>query len=206
MRTLVFTALRPLLWLLLGFSIADRERLPRKGPAIVAANHNSHLDTIVLLASVPRESLPFVRPVGAADYFMSPPLLRLIAVHLFGILPLERTIKRGSDPLAAPLKALADGAILIIFPEGTRGAPEEVGPLKAGLSRLARESEAPVTPVYLQGAGRILPKGTRVPVPFTCSMMVGEPLTYGGDRAAFMKAFETSLATMKDKAPPLHWT
>ncbi|MEM0906122.1 MAG: lysophospholipid acyltransferase family protein [Pseudomonadota bacterium] len=205
LRTALILMLRPVLWLVLGLSIAGRAHLPRKGPAIVAANHNSHLDILVLAAAFKREALPLVTPVAAADYFLATPLLRFIAQKIIGIVPLDRTIRAGSDPLQGARAALEAGRILIVFPEGTRGAPEELGALKSGLTKLCRDGNIPLIPAYIQGAGRILPKGTRVPVPFTCTVLIGRPLQTSTDRAETMAALSAALDTLKAAAPPLHW-
>ncbi|MEM7692837.1 MAG: lysophospholipid acyltransferase family protein [Pseudomonadota bacterium] len=205
MRTAFFLAMRPLVWFILGLSVGNRAHLPRSGPAIVAANHNSHLDILVLLCSMPAQAIAATAPVAAADYFFRTPLRRFVATRIFGILALERTMRRGSEPFGPLLAHLEAGGILIIFPEGTRGAPEEMGALKSGLSKLVREAAVPVTPVYLQGAGRILPKGTRVPLPFTCAMLVGERLAPSADRAAFMAGLSAAFSALKSAAPPLHW-
>ena len=203
-RTLVILCLRPLLWLVLGLSIGGRARLPTKGPAIVAANHNSHVDILILLAAFKRRALPQVVPVGAADYFLATPLLRFVSVTLLGVLPLDRDARRG-DPLAASRAALAAGKILIVFPEGTRGRPEELGTLKSGVTKLARDARAPIVPVWLQGAGRILPKGARIPVPFTCTMLVGRAIPPSDDRSRTLADLKAAFAALAAAAPPLHW-
>lgn len=204
MRALAARLLRPALWLLFGLSVGGREHLPRAGPAIVAANHNSHLDTLFVLAAFPPATVPLVTPVGASDYWERSALLRAVA-RLVGLTPLDRRARTG-DPLAPARAALAAGRILLVFPEGTRGRPEEMGALKGGLSKLAREAGLPVTPVYIQGAGRILPKGTHVPVPFTVSLLVGEPVPASADRAALMAGLADAFAALKAAAPPLHWS
>ncbi|MCF3935883.1 1-acyl-sn-glycerol-3-phosphate acyltransferase [Acuticoccus sp. M5D2P5] len=207
MRGLALVLLRPVWWLLFGLSVGGRERLPREGPAIVAANHNSHFDILFLLSAFDRRAVQNVRVVGAADYFLATPVLRFVALRLIGLLPIERRVERGAvDPLEGARAALAAGRILIVFPEGTRGAPEEMGRLKSGLTKLVRETGAPIVPVYLQGAGRILPRGARVPVPFTCTMLVGRPIAADGDRAALMARLGAAFARLKAAAPPLHWT
>jgi len=61
----------PLLFGLLGWAIYHRERLPRVGPAIIIANHNSHLDTPALFAMFPISLLPILHPVAASDYFLT---------------------------------------------------------------------------------------------------------------------------------------
>ena len=58
---------RPIARLLFGLDVIGQEKLPTKGPAIVAANHNSHVDTIVLLCLFPSKLLPIVRPVAVAQ-------------------------------------------------------------------------------------------------------------------------------------------
>lgn len=204
MRTALLLALRPLLVLALGLSVGHRARLPRHGPAIIAANHNSHVDILALLAALPASALRAARPVAAADYFLASAALRFVALRLLRIVSLDRGARRG-NPLREAEAALAEGAVLIVFPEGTRGAPETMGAVKNGLSRLAGASGAPVVPVYIQGAGRILPKGTRVPVPFTCTVLVGERLEAAADRAALMGALTDAWARLKREAPPLHW-
>lgn len=203
-RSAMILLLRPLLWLLLGLSIGGRGNLPVAGPAIVAANHNSHLDIWLLLAAFSNRTLRQVVPVAAADYFLATRVLRFLSLTFMGVLPLDRTAKRG-DPLAAARAALQEGKILIVFPEGTRGRPEELGALKSGITKLARDARAPIVPVYLQGAGRILPKGARIPVPFTCTMLVGPPIAPSADRAQTLAALSGAFRCLAATAPPMHW-
>ena len=91
--------------------------------------------------------------------------------------------------------------------EGTRGdARDRMGRLKNGVARLAEAfPDAPVAPVWLQGAGRVLPKGAHVPVPMNCTIHVGAPIAWPGDRARLMTALREALDALKAQAPPLRW-
>jgi len=198
--------LRPLATLFTGAEVRNRERLPLTGPAIVAANHNSHVDTLILLTIFRPSVIAKVRPVAAADYFLSNPALSWFARRLVGITPISRTVTRGDDVLAPAREALARGDIVVVFPEGSRGRPDEMGPLKAGVARLAEAfPQAPVIPVWIQGAGRVLPRGAVVPVPMNCCVLVGEPLRWTGERQAFMTSLRDALLALQAEAPPLRW-
>jgi 1-acyl-sn-glycerol-3-phosphate acyltransferase len=205
---LIVLVLRPLARLLTGADVDGRQNLPIRGPAIVAPNHNSHVDTLLLLSLFPARSLRFVRPVAAADYFLANPVLAWVSRHVIGIVPVWRNLQgEGADLLAPMREALDAGAILVMFPEGTRGRGEdEMAPFKSGVARLAQAYPyAPVTPVWIQGAGRVLPKGEALPAPLVCSVQVGAPILFAGDRVQFLDHLRAELDALRAKAPPLRW-
>ncbi|MEX0702815.1 MAG: lysophospholipid acyltransferase family protein [Planctomycetales bacterium] len=189
LRFLFYTfVVRPLLLVVLGLHVRHRERLPAEGPALVVANHNSHLDALVLATLFPTRLLPKVRPVAAEDYFFRNRLLKWFALRVVGIIPIPRVVCGGErDPLAKVCAALEAGEIVIFFPEGGRGEPERLGEFKSGVCHVAkRMPEAPVLPVFMHGFGKALPKGEAVLVPFFCDVFVGEPLRWTGDKHGFL--------------------
>lgn len=199
---------RPLALFMTGADVSGRERLPLKGPAIVAANHSSHVDTLLLLAIFPSRALMRVRPAAAADYFLKDPVIGWFSRNVIGIVPVARLkAGAGEDVLAPAREALAAGDIVVVFPEGTRGDGDELGQLKSGVARLAEAfPDAPVTPVWIQGAGRVLPKGETIPAPLNCAVLVGEAMHWTGERPAFMAGLRAALLALKAEAPPLRWS
>ncbi|MEK7661586.1 MAG: lysophospholipid acyltransferase family protein [Pseudomonadota bacterium] len=204
-RILLALFVRPVAKLLIGMHAEGLEHLPNTGPAIIAANHNSHIDTLVLLCLFPTKTLDILRPVAAADHFLANPLSSWFSRNIVGIIPLKRKPVFGEDILAEAKEALDEGQILIVFPEGTRGDPEEMAPFKAGIARLADHCpNAPIIPVYIHGAGRALPKGEMF-VPMNVSAYVGEPVFWHENRSLFMDELKSAILTLKAQAPPMHW-
>ncbi|WP_422022412.1 lysophospholipid acyltransferase family protein [Roseibium sp.] len=191
---------------LLGLNVRRKDLLPSEGPAIIVANHNSHLDTMVLMALMPLSKLKNIKPVAAADYFFSSPWKAWVSEHVLGIIPVERKgADRTFDPLEGCYQALDKGQVLILFPEGSRGEPEEMTGLKKGISYLAEHAaSAPVVPVFTHGLGKALPKGSFLLVPFFCDIFVGKPITWAGDRTQFMNSLQdrfNELSSEKTFAP-----
>jgi 1-acyl-sn-glycerol-3-phosphate acyltransferase len=182
--------IRPVVLIGLGLNVRHRERLPRAGPAIIVANHNSHLDTVVLQTLFPSRLLPRLRPVAAADYFLKNRFIGWFALKIIGIIPIERKGRApDEDPFTAVHTALEAGDMVILFPEGTRGQPEELGEFKSGVAHLAKQHpQVPVIPIHMHGLGKAMPKGSIVPVPFYCDLFVGNALHGLEDHKAFMES------------------
>lgn len=188
---------RPLVLVVIGLNVRHRQRLPDAGPVILVANHNSHLDTLVLMTLMPARLLRRLRPVAASDYFMTRRWLAWFALHIMHIVPIRRGGHGTGDPLAPVAEALRQGDIVILFPEGSRGEPERLQSLRKGIAHLAaRFPEVPVVPIFLHGLGKSLPKGEALLVPFFCDVFVGRPLHWQGDRDRFMDELSTTLHTL----------
>lgn len=134
------------------------------GPAIFAANHNSHLDTTLLLASIPAKWRHRTAVAAAADYFFTNRVRGAISALAIGAIPMDRLkVGRRSADLAADL--LDDGWSLVIFPEGGRSPDGWAQDFRGGAAYLSLRCGRPVVPVYLDGTRRVWARGQRLPVP-----------------------------------------
>ena len=183
---------------LLGVHVRRRELLPTQGPAVIVANHNSHLDTLALMALYPLRLLDRIRPVAAIDYFLTTRGLRFIAEDIVRTVPVKRHREDpDEDPMVECHKALERGEILILYPEGTRGEPEKLAGFKKGIAHLVKAHPGvPVTPVFMHGLGKVLPKGSLVPVPFTCDVFVGPAYRWEGSIEGFMARTEAAMTAL----------
>ncbi len=199
--------IRPLVLLIVGVNIRHREKLVSSQPAIIVANHNSHLDTMVLMSLFPLKLLKKTRPVAAVDYFLRSRLLSWFALKIIGVVPINRdTRKSKEDPLAGCSQALEQGEVLIFFPEGTRGEPEEIKSFKRGIAHLSRRCpKVPVIPVFLYGLGKVLPRGEGILVPFFCDVVVGDPLFWTGSQDEFMDKLENTMKTLASQVNVSPW-
>jgi 1-acyl-sn-glycerol-3-phosphate acyltransferase len=176
--------------------------LPKNGPAIIVANHNSHLDTIVLLGLFPIKRLPHVRPIAAADYFLINKWVAWFSSKVIGIVSISRNRENPElDPLAPCYHALERNEILILFPEGSRGNPEQRTRLKKGVAYMAKKyPTVPIIPVFLYGLGKSLPKGDVVPIPFFCDVIIGQANYGKEDIRQFMQELEKEFILLANQA------
>jgi 1-acyl-sn-glycerol-3-phosphate acyltransferase len=150
---------------------------PDTAQRIYFANHTSHIDTIALWAALPPRLRDTTRPVAARDYWGAGARRYIATKTLNAVLIDRKREDRDADPLEPLADALASGASLILFPEGTRGAEPLPGPFKGGLFHLAsRFPRVELIPVHLENLQRSLPKGALVPVPMSCTVRFGAPL------------------------------
>ncbi|MEM7559237.1 MAG: lysophospholipid acyltransferase family protein [Planctomycetota bacterium] len=199
---------RPVVLIVIGLNVRHLKRLPKDGPAIVVANHNSHLDTMVLMSLFGMSRLHKVRPVAAADHFLRNRFMAWFSTQIIGIIPLQRKNLKGvrKDPLAGITEGIERGEILILFPEGSRGDPEVRDEFKTGIAHVAkRHPEVPITPVFLHGLGKALPKGEGLLVPFFCDVVIGNEVRWKGERAALMDELEAEMASLVDSVHVPQW-
>ncbi|HJR25057.1 MAG TPA: lysophospholipid acyltransferase family protein, partial [Acidimicrobiales bacterium] len=145
------------------------------GPVIFAANHHSHLDTPVLLTSIPEPWRHKVFVGAAADYFFRNRVTSAASALVIGALPIERSkvTRRSADQAAELLDA---GWSMLIFPEGGRSPDGWGQPFRGGAAYLSNRCRVPVVPVHLEGTGRILRKGAKLPTPSNVRVTYGQPL------------------------------
>ncbi len=175
-RFLHLAVVRPAM-AILGLRVVGRRRLDVCGPAIVVANHNSHIDTAALLAAFPGRTVARVRPAAAADYFLRNKPLAWFVTRIVGIVPVNRS-GGAESALRWCGEALRRGDIVVLFPEGTRGKPGQASRFRRGVAVLAAEHpDVPLIPVHIAGAGDVLPKGSWLPIPMGVELTVGEPIT-----------------------------
>ena len=155
-----------------------------KGPAIFVANHHSHLDTPLLLRSIPEPWRNRMFVGAAADYFFGTPLTSALSALAIGAIPIERSkvSRRGADQAA---DLIDDGWSLTLFPEGGRSPDGWGQEFRGGAAYLALRCDVPVVPVHIAGTGQILGKGMKYPKPAHTrllddeqSLLWGEPLAH----------------------------
>jgi len=160
---IVDDVLRPVLHLIASPTVHGEDRLVGlEAPAIFVANHHSHLDTSVLLTSLPDRFRHKAVVAAAADYFFTTRAKGAMSALAIGAIPMERTkVGRRSADLAAEL--LEDGWNLIMFPEGGRSPDGWGRAFRGGAAYLALRCGRPVVPLYLEGTGRLWRRGKTWP-------------------------------------------
>jgi 1-acyl-sn-glycerol-3-phosphate acyltransferase len=159
-RNALRVGLEALFRVLFTYDCLDEEKIPPTGPAVIAANHPSYLDPVLL-------SLQVERPIRfmAWDRLLRVPFLGAL-MRLFGAFPVDVRPGRGRDAYLKARELIEAGELVGIFPEGKRsrsGWLEER--LREGAARLAWETGAPLVPATITGAFRAWPYFRALPEP-----------------------------------------
>jgi 1-acyl-sn-glycerol-3-phosphate acyltransferase len=146
-------------------------------PALLVANHASHLDSMVVLSALPAAWRARTLVAAAADYFFTRPLLGNGAMLVGQAFPFARQ-GDGRAALAACAGLLRAGRAVLIYPEGTRSTDGRLGRFHSGVGLLAVELGVPVIPVGLTGLHSVLPRERRLPRPGAVRVCFGPPLHF----------------------------
>lgn len=156
-RALVLDGLvKPIVSIVASPVVAGLDRLKYlEGPVIFSANHSSHLDTPLLLTSLPDRFRHHTVVAAAADYFFDRRLKAIVSALALAAIPIDRTsVSRRSLQRATDL--IDDGWNLVIFPEGGRSPDGWSQPFRAGAAFLATRMGVPVVPIHLEGSRRVI--------------------------------------------------
>jgi 1-acyl-sn-glycerol-3-phosphate acyltransferase len=173
--------------LLAGASVRWIASQPDTCQRVYFANHTSHLDALLIWASLPRVVRELTRPVAAKDYWSRGRVRRWLAEQVFDAILIDRTdIKVHQSPVDLMLREAGANRSLIVFPEGSRSVTGEIGEFKSGLYYLAKKRpDIELVPVHIDNLNRVLPRGEFLPVPLLSCISFGPPLWLERDEAKF---------------------
>ena len=156
------------------------DNVPRQGPVILASNHLSFADSVVIPVVAPRK----VVFLAKEEYFTAPGLKGHLSRAWFtglGMVPVSRDDTRSAlGSLQTALEVLERGEALGLYPEGTRSRDGRLYRGRTGVAQLALMSGAPIVPVGLAGTERLQPVGSRLPRLVEVEVRFGEPIELGG--------------------------
>ena len=187
--------------------LADLARLDEPGPVIFAPNHHSHIDTGLMLRSIPACWRRELVVAAAADYFFDAHWKAAVSALALNAIPLDRdaTSRATADRLR---DLVADGHSLIIYPEGGRSPDGWGQDFKGGAAYLSGRTGAPVVPVFLDGTGEIFGKGATRLRRGRTTVVFGAPLRQDDDENTrrFNARIEAAVTRLGDEALTDYWT
>ncbi len=159
--------------------VTGLENVPASGPAILASNHLSIVDSVYLPLVIAR---PVVFPAKAEYFSARGPIGRLWAAYLRSTNQLEMNrddTRSAQATLEAAAGILRAGNLFGFYPEGTRSPDGRLYRGRSGIGWLALNSGAPVIPVAMTGTRQMLPPGSSLPRPARIEIRIGKPLEFG---------------------------
>lgn len=171
--TLLRGIFKPLLKYILGVRFDSPDEFTKHKQYIIVANHNSHLDTTAILCSLPIRRLNHVYPMAAEDYFTKNKFVSFFVHYFYNVATIDR--KKGqTNPLEKFEEMLNEGKSIIMFPEGSRGAPDQLSSFKRGIGiLLSKYPHVGYIPIYAENFGKIMPKGDGLLVPHDAHLKIG---------------------------------
>jgi 1-acyl-sn-glycerol-3-phosphate acyltransferase len=176
---------------------------PQALQRIYFANHQSHLDWVLIWAALPEDLRVRTRPIAARDYWTASRFKHWLTREVFHAVYVSRQRSDDQDPLEPLVDALEHGDSLVIFPEGTRNNKGEPMPFKTGLYHLAEKFPGvQLVPVWIDNVQRVMPKGEVVPVPILCTATFGAPLQLepDEDKRAFLDRARAAVIALRPAA------
>ena len=176
------------------------------GPAVFAANHQSHVDTAVIATSVPEPWCNRLVVGAAADYFFGNRASSAISALFVGAIPIERTaLNRRTIDKAVML--LRNGWSLVIYPEGGRSRDGWGQQFRPGAAFLAKQAGVPVVPVHIRGTFDILRKGRAWPRRARSVINFGRPLSFGDgeNNRRFTHRLQAAVEGLADETATGNW-
>lgn len=185
----------------------DLARLDEPPPVIFAPNHHSHVDTALMIRSIPLCWRRQLVVAAAADYFFDKKWKATTAALALNAIPIDRDVtgRRSSDQFR---DLVADGHSLLIYPEGGRSPDGWGQEFKGGAAYLSSRTGAPVVPVFIDGSGAIFGKGMKRPKPGRTRVVFGSPLrpADGENTRRFNARIEAAVTRLGDEALTDYWT
>jgi len=193
--------LKPIVILLFGVNVFGRENFIRLDRYIIVANHNSHLDILLLYYLLPIKQIKKTHPIAAKEYFSKSKIIFKLVEYLFDPVWIKRGETDSFTEFMDVVKSkLDDGHNLIVFPEGSRGLPGEVQHFKTGIGRISEQYRSiPIVPVFISGTERSLPRRYSIPVPIWNNITIGPPQLFKGSYKQITRALEDTIRMLAEK-------
>jgi len=195
--------LKPLVWSLTSVEVTGLSNVAAlNGPFVLVANHSSHLDTPLLLGSLPGRLGTTVGVGAAADYFFDARWRAVLTGTVFNAFPVAR---HGSGRRGLAASLLEKGQPVMVFPEGTRSRDGAMHEFTDGAAALCIKQGVPCLPVGLLGAYAAMPRGRNWPVPGRPRVRVnfGAPMSPNPDETAhqFTIRIAAAVAELREAGP-----
>ena len=180
------SALHHLSWSLIRFGLIHRHQLsihgaenfPQEGPAIIVANHGSHLDTLLLGAAVPPAVRSRLSPLAAGDTFFRNLPQSWLSSRFLNLRPLWRHQSNPPGLIRLRHSLETHDHCFLVFPEGTRSRSGTMGRFKPGIGMLVAGTDIPVIPCHIRGTFDAWPSNRRLPSKGSLHLRVGSPRTF----------------------------